>query len=90
MSKETIVEEKDAYWYRLVLNKFPWFVYSWGTGDREWNYRADLEYLGRGRYWLRNRTCNGVSYKPDERFVRRHSRRCYAYKITIDLIKRIC
>lgn len=84
---ETTIVEKDNYWYRLVLNQFPWFVYTWGWGN--YNYRADLEYLGKGTYWLRNRTFNGVYYKPDERFKRRHRFRCYGYDITIKLIERL-
>lgn len=90
MATETTTAEKDGYWYRLVLRQFPkWFILTWGDRTGEYNYRADLEYLGKGTYWLRNRTFNGGYYKPDERFKHRHRKRCYAYGIILRLIERL-
>ena len=92
MPRETTIVEKDAYWYRLVVASVAQriFKYSWGTGDMEHIYRADLKYLGRRQYTLSNRTYNGAPL-PYPRgnsytFKRRHRKRTHAYAITLRLI----
>lgn len=95
MSRETTIVESD-YWYRLIDNGIPNFVYSWGP-DLETIFRANLHYRGRGTYTLSGRTVNGKPMPyvrgrrtaPEITINRRVGKRTPGYITTLRLILRL-
>ena len=92
MKKEVTTVDREGYWYRLI--NWPTsppniYEYRWGTATMEWIYRAHLEYLGRGKYVLKDTTCNGFPFSQYDKFSRKDRKKTEGYSTTIALIKRL-